>query len=57
MILLQKLKIKNEQKEIIEMVPESLKFFFLAENLNKKQCNFIRGFFLNESMSNKRNQY
>lgn len=38
---IKKRKIKNEQKEIIEMAPESLKFFFLAENLNKKQCNFI----------------
>ena len=39
---IKKRKIKNEQKEIIEMAPESLKFFFLAENLNKKQCRFLK---------------
>lgn len=38
---IKKRKIKKEQKEIVKKVPESLKFFFLAENLNKKQCNFI----------------
>lgn len=36
-------KVKNEQKELIEKAPESLKFFFLAEPLNKKQCNYLRG--------------
>ena len=39
---IKKRKIKNEQKEIIEIAPESLKFFFLAENLNKKQCKIIK---------------
>lgn len=44
---IKKRKIKNEQKEIIEMAPESLKFFFLAENLNKKQCKFLKELFFN----------
>lgn len=44
---IKKRKIKNEQKEIIEMAPESLKFFFLAENLNKKQCKFLKELLFN----------
>ena len=44
---IKKRKIKNEQKEIIEMAPESLKFFFLAENLNKKQCKFVKELLFN----------
>ena len=38
---LKKRKVKKEQKEIIEKVPESLKFFFLSENFNKKQCSSL----------------
>ena len=34
-------KVKNEQKELIEKAPKSLKFFFLAESLNKKQCKYL----------------
>lgn len=38
---IKKRKLLQEQKEIIEKAPESLKFFFLAEKLNKKQCKFL----------------
>lgn len=34
-------KIKKEQKKIVLSAPESLKFFFLAESLNKKQCRIL----------------
>ena len=44
---IKKRKIKNEQKEIIEMAPESFKLFFLAENLNKKQCKFLKELLFN----------
>lgn len=38
---IKKRKIKKEQEEIVKKVPNSLKFFFLAENLNKKQCEIL----------------
>lgn len=39
--------VKKEQKKIIDKAPDSLKFFFIAEILNKKQCNYINNTLFN----------
>lgn len=39
--------IKKEQKELIELAPDSLKYFFLRGNLNKIQCNIASKILIN----------